>query len=167
MTQGVDGEAGLGLHRRRIGHASGPGAGLPIARNRDVDYARVARGDRLVVEAEGAQRSRAEGPAALAAAESFVEPGPRPFRSPRKILDILGREVSQAKAHARSFREQAGAPAKAADFAWADVVMVSGMHIQAPQMHDIAARAKANGKVVSFRRSHFGTVACQPVWRIP
>jgi hopanoid C-2 methylase len=39
------------------------------------------------------------------------------------------------------------APAKAADFAWADIVMVSGMHIQAPQMHDIAARAKANGKV--------------------
>jgi hopanoid C-2 methylase len=39
------------------------------------------------------------------------------------------------------------APAKAADFAWADIVMVSGMHIQAPQMHDIAARAKAAGKV--------------------
>jgi hopanoid C-2 methylase len=39
------------------------------------------------------------------------------------------------------------APAKAADFAWADIVMVSGMHIQAPQMHEIAARAKAAGKV--------------------
>src|ERR1700731_3724866 len=39
------------------------------------------------------------------------------------------------------------APATAADFAWADIVMVSGMHIQAPQMHDIAARAKAQGKV--------------------
>jgi len=39
------------------------------------------------------------------------------------------------------------APAKAADFAWADIVMVSGMHIQAPQMHDIAARARAAGKV--------------------
>src|ERR1700685_1207480 len=39
------------------------------------------------------------------------------------------------------------APAKATDFAWADIVMVSGMHIQAPQMHDIAARAKAAGKV--------------------
>ena len=38
-------------------------------------------------------------------------------------------------------------PAEAADFAWADIVMVSGMHIQAPQMHDIAARAKAAGKV--------------------
>jgi radical SAM superfamily enzyme YgiQ (UPF0313 family) len=39
------------------------------------------------------------------------------------------------------------APASAADFAWADVVLVSGMHIQAAQIHDIAARAKAAGKV--------------------
>jgi hopanoid C-2 methylase len=39
------------------------------------------------------------------------------------------------------------APASPADFAWADVVMASGMHIQAPQIHDIAARAKAAGKI--------------------
>ena len=39
------------------------------------------------------------------------------------------------------------APARPADFAWADVVMVSGMHIQAPQIHDIAARAQAAGKI--------------------
>ncbi len=39
------------------------------------------------------------------------------------------------------------APATAADFAWADVVMVSAMHIQAPQVRDIHARAKAAGKV--------------------
>jgi hopanoid C-2 methylase len=38
-------------------------------------------------------------------------------------------------------------PASAADFVWADVVMVSGMHIQGPQIHDIAARASAAGKV--------------------
>ncbi len=38
-------------------------------------------------------------------------------------------------------------PASAADFAWADIVMVSGMHVQAPQIHDIARRAKAAGKV--------------------
>src|SRR5258708_17468545 len=35
-----------------------------------------------------------------------------------------------------------------ADFAWADAVLVSGMHVQAPQIHDIAARADAAGKVV-------------------
>jgi len=45
------------------------------------------------------------------------------------------------------FIDENVAPANAADFAWADVVMVSGMHIQAPQMHDIAARAKAAGKL--------------------
>ena len=33
------------------------------------------------------------------------------------------------------------APATEADFAWADVVMVTGMHIQAEQIRDIAARA--------------------------
>jgi radical SAM superfamily enzyme YgiQ (UPF0313 family) len=38
--------------------------------------------------------------------------------------------------------------ASADDFAWADVVMVSGMHVQAPQIHDIAARAAAAGKVM-------------------
>jgi hopanoid C-2 methylase len=35
----------------------------------------------------------------------------------------------------------------AAELAWADVVVMSGMHIQAPQVRDIAARAKAAGKV--------------------
>lgn len=35
---------------------------------------------------------------------------------------------------------------RAADFAWADVVMVSGMHVQAPHIHDIARRARAAGK---------------------
>jgi hopanoid C-2 methylase len=39
------------------------------------------------------------------------------------------------------------APATAADLAWADVVMMSGMHIQAPQIRDIHRRAKAAGKV--------------------
>lgn len=37
--------------------------------------------------------------------------------------------------------------ATAADFGWADLVFVSGMHIQAPQIHDIAKRAKRAGKV--------------------
>ena len=38
--------------------------------------------------------------------------------------------------------------ASAAEIAWADVVVVSGMHVQAAQIHDIAARAHADGKVV-------------------
>jgi radical SAM superfamily enzyme YgiQ (UPF0313 family) len=36
--------------------------------------------------------------------------------------------------------------ATTADLAWADVVLVSGMHVQAPHIHDIAQRAKAAGK---------------------
>jgi hopanoid C-2 methylase len=35
-----------------------------------------------------------------------------------------------------------------ADFAWADVVVVSGMHVQASQVHDITERAHAAGKPV-------------------
>jgi hypothetical protein len=39
------------------------------------------------------------------------------------------------------------ARAAPADFEWADVVFVTGMHIQAAQIHDIRNRAKAAGKV--------------------
>jgi radical SAM superfamily enzyme YgiQ (UPF0313 family) len=45
------------------------------------------------------------------------------------------------------FIDENVAPASAADLAWADAVMVSGMHIQAPQIRDIARRARAAGKV--------------------
>jgi hopanoid C-2 methylase len=38
-------------------------------------------------------------------------------------------------------------PASAADFDWADVVLVSGMHVQGPQIRDIQVRARAAGKV--------------------
>src|ERR1700677_2137508 len=38
-------------------------------------------------------------------------------------------------------------PASADDLAWADAVFVSGMHVQAPQIHDIRQRATAAGKV--------------------
>ncbi len=39
------------------------------------------------------------------------------------------------------------APATAADLAWADVVLMSGMHIQAAQIRDIHRRAKSAGKI--------------------
>jgi radical SAM superfamily enzyme YgiQ (UPF0313 family) len=42
------------------------------------------------------------------------------------------------------------APARAADFAWADAVFVSGMHVQAPQINAIQGRAKAAGKVTAL-----------------
>ena len=42
------------------------------------------------------------------------------------------------------------ARATAEDFAWADAVMVSGMHVQAPQIRDIHRRAKAAGKPMAL-----------------
>jgi radical SAM superfamily enzyme YgiQ (UPF0313 family) len=39
------------------------------------------------------------------------------------------------------------ARATEADFAWADAVFISGMHVQAPQIRDIRERAEAAGKV--------------------
>jgi radical SAM superfamily enzyme YgiQ (UPF0313 family) len=39
------------------------------------------------------------------------------------------------------------ARAEPADFEWADIILISGMHIQAPQIQDIAARARAAGKI--------------------
>jgi radical SAM superfamily enzyme YgiQ (UPF0313 family) len=40
--------------------------------------------------------------------------------------------------------------AQAADFKWADVVLVTGMHIQAAEIHDICRRAKGYGKVTAL-----------------
>lgn len=41
-------------------------------------------------------------------------------------------------------------PASDADFAWADAVFVSGMHVQEPQIRDIHTRAKRHGKVTAL-----------------
>src|SRR3954469_20261166 len=38
-------------------------------------------------------------------------------------------------------------PARPEDFAWADAVFVSGMHIQAAQIRDIHGRARAAGTI--------------------
>jgi radical SAM superfamily enzyme YgiQ (UPF0313 family) len=40
--------------------------------------------------------------------------------------------------------------ARPADFEWADVVFVTGMHIQAAEIHDICRRAKRHGKVTAL-----------------
>src|SRR3984957_21043877 len=40
--------------------------------------------------------------------------------------------------------------AERADFAWADVVLVTGMHIQAAPIREICRRAKAAGKVAAL-----------------
>jgi radical SAM superfamily enzyme YgiQ (UPF0313 family) len=48
------------------------------------------------------------------------------------------------------FIDENVARATAADFAWADAVLVSGMHVQAPQIRDITTRAKAAGKPLAL-----------------
>src|ERR1700678_676439 len=48
------------------------------------------------------------------------------------------------------FIDENMARAKPADFAWADVVLVTGMHIQAAEIHDIYDRAKAAGRVAAL-----------------
>ena len=70
--------------------------------------------------------------------------GVRAFMPPQGLLLILAYLPSTWPVR---FIDENIAPATAADFAWADAIFVSGMHIQAPQIHDIAARAHAAGKV--------------------
>ena len=71
----------------------------------------------------------------------------RAFMPPQGLLLIAAYMPAQWPVR---FVDENIAPANAADFAWADVVLVSGMHIQARQIHDIARRAKAAGKVTAL-----------------
>lgn len=68
----------------------------------------------------------------------------RAFMPPQGLLLIA---AYMPEAWPVRFIDENIAPASEADFAWADVVLVSGMHIQAPQIRDIAARAHAAGKL--------------------
>jgi hopanoid C-2 methylase len=46
------------------------------------------------------------------------------------------------------FVDENSRAATAADFRWADAVLVSGMHVQRAQIHDVIARAHAHGRTV-------------------
>src|SRR5262249_55406097 len=74
-------------------------------------------------------------------------PGVRAFMPPQGLLLIAAYMPSEWTVR---FVDENIAPATAADLAWADVVMASGMHIQAPQIRDIHARVKAAGKVMAL-----------------
>ena len=71
----------------------------------------------------------------------------RAFMPPQGLLLIAAYMPEQWSVR---FIDENIQPASAADLAWADAVFVSGMHIQAPQIHDIARRAKAAGKVTAL-----------------
>jgi radical SAM superfamily enzyme YgiQ (UPF0313 family) len=70
--------------------------------------------------------------------------GVRAFMPPQGLLVIAAYLPERWQVR---FVDENLAPAGPDDFAWADIVLVSGMHIQAPQIRDIFARAKAAGKV--------------------
>src|ERR1700721_1005915 len=67
----------------------------------------------------------------------------RPSLPPQGLLPIA---ASLPQSWPVRFVDENISPATDADFAWADVVLVSGMHIQAPQIRDICDRAHAAGK---------------------
>ncbi len=71
----------------------------------------------------------------------------RAFMPPQGLLLIAAYMPAQWPVR---FVDENISPANAADFAWADAVFVSGMHIQASQIHDVARRAKAAGKVTAL-----------------
>jgi hopanoid C-2 methylase len=70
--------------------------------------------------------------------------GVRAFMPPQGLLLIAAYMPASWEVR---FVDENIRPARAAELAWADAVMVSAMHIQAPQVRDIHARAKAAGKV--------------------
>ena len=74
-------------------------------------------------------------------------PGVRAFMPPQGLLLIAAYMPAQWPVR---FVDENIEPANESDLAWADVVLVSGMHIQAPQIRNIHARVKAAGKVMAL-----------------
>src|SRR3954468_10838182 len=71
--------------------------------------------------------------------------GIRAFMPPQGLLVIA---ASAPKDWQVRFIDENIDPATPADFAWAEVVFVSGMHVQRPQMQDILRRAHAQDRTV-------------------
>src|SRR6185295_17136534 len=84
--------------------------------------------------------------------------GVRAFMPPQGLLTIA---AYLPESWPVRFIDENIAPATEADFAWADVVLVSGMHVQADQMRDIQARAKEIGKVTALGGP---SVSSAPEW---
>ncbi|MGP6158730.1 MAG: B12-binding domain-containing radical SAM protein, partial [Vulcanimicrobiaceae bacterium] len=73
--------------------------------------------------------------------------GVRAFMPPQGILVIAAYLPENWNVR---FIDENVRPARPRDFAWADVVFVSGMHIQRPQIDDINRRAHLAGKVTAL-----------------
>src|SRR3954453_809605 len=70
--------------------------------------------------------------------------GAKAFMPPQGLL-LIANYLPQS--WAVRFVDENMSRARRADFEWADVVFVSGMHIQAAQIHDVAARARSAGRL--------------------
>ena len=75
--------------------------------------------------------------------------GVRAFMPPQGLLVIAA--ALPPDWQVRFFDENI-APAAKSDFAWADAVFVSGMHVQRPHIHDICRRAHEAGRVAVLGR---------------
>jgi radical SAM superfamily enzyme YgiQ (UPF0313 family) len=75
-------------------------------------------------------------------AYAFALVGAKAFMPPQGLLVIAAALPESWEAR---FVDENLSPATAADFAWAEVVFVSGMHIQRAQIDDINRRARAAG----------------------
>jgi radical SAM superfamily enzyme YgiQ (UPF0313 family) len=78
---------------------------------------------------------------------AFALVGAKAFMPPQGLLLI----ASYLPEHwpVRFIDENMGRAAPS-DFAWADAVFVTGMHIQAAQIHDLCRRAKAAGRIAAL-----------------
>jgi radical SAM superfamily enzyme YgiQ (UPF0313 family) len=78
---------------------------------------------------------------------AFPIVGAKAFMPPQGLLVLAAALPSSWQVR---FIDENLKAASASDMAWADVVMVSGMHIQKDQIHDICRRAHAAGKVTAL-----------------
>ncbi len=73
--------------------------------------------------------------------------GVRAFMPPQGLLVIAASLPPNWQVR---FIDENVAPAAKADFAWADAVFVSGMHVQRRQIHDVCRRAHEAGRVAAL-----------------
>lgn len=89
---------------------------------------------------------------------AFALVGAKAFMPPQGILLIAA--LLSKKWECR-FVDENIAPASPKDFAWADAVFISGMHIQKAAIHDIARRARHAGKIIALGGP---SVSAAPEW---
>lgn len=78
-------------------------------------------------------------------AHAFALTGAKAFMPPQGLLLIASYLPQSWQVR---FVDENIARAKSSDLQWADVVFVTGMHIQVMQIHDVCRRAKAAGKTI-------------------